>query len=97
MRIREAYFEGSVISNVEEYPALQNLAQFLAAFLFSWFVCPDTLEARNAAKVGSVFNLLILSMLHRFVEILIEHELVRPSLLEKKTSMRTLISSIAHA
>jgi hypothetical protein len=42
--------QGDVISNVEEYPAFQNLTQFLAAFLFSRFVCPDTLEARNPAK-----------------------------------------------
>src|SRR6266699_6217461 len=84
-----------MISNVEEYPAFQNLTQFLAAFLFSWFVCPDALEARNPAKVGSVLNLLTLGMLHRFVDILIEHDLVHSFSIRKL--MRTIMSSIAHA
>src|SRR6266849_3398531 len=85
-----------MISNVEEDPAFQHLTQFLAAFLFSRFVCPDTLEARNLAKIGSVFNLLIVSVLHRFVDILIEHDLVH-SFSIKKPIVRAIMSSIAHA
>ena len=73
-----------MIGDIEEYPAFQNLTQFRTAFFLSGFICSDTFEAWNPTKMGSIFNFLIVCMLHHFINIFVKQGFAHSSCLQRK-------------